>query len=485
MKNILLFFPDCPINENNGAGIYLKNVVGFLNKYYDVHIYCLVGRYALNKEFKTTIDNIRNITIIHPLDIKEFKKIKKIELNKEEKKTWYTKDNFQIYSPWKTYLVVKRSPIICASHWYTLLNKIINDFSINYTFIRDSRFLFYYNELCVYDKFKIKNVFFINIPPVINHTYYNIRTKKPMIYTNYKKYLEKNSLYESILITPCVDTLDLVNNIYIPPMIFNNDSSTNIDTTTLIKDTGNNVISFTGTLVDAQEIIQIIRAFDRALNDKVLSNNFILNITGKDVFSDNYSKLFKNALNSIKNKSNIIVNISKNGVDHDIIKDIIEESILCIRLDTTREVISTKVLNYIKAKKPIILQNLEVHKFLFGDDYPFYIDKNITKCEDSIYKLFAQINNENINKANKYIENAYNKSDDVFLYNSNFKLKKMLGVKKKEEISYPIKYESYTFKNLKWNRVKKKTTNNNKKKREDIQKTRNQISNMRNTLNFL
>ena len=31
----------------------------------------------------------------------------------------------------------------------------------------------------------------------------------------------------------------------------------------------------------------------------------------------------------------------------------------------------------------------------------------------------------------------------------------MLGVKKKEEISYPIKYESYTFKNLKWNRIKK------------------------------
>ena len=104
---------------------------------------------------------------------------------------------------------------------------------------------------------------------------------------------------------------------------------------------------------------------------------------------------------------------------------------------------------------PIILQNLEVHKFLFGDDYPFYIDKNITKCEDSIYKLLAQINNENINKAIKYVENAYNKSNDVFLYNSNFKLKNLLGVKKNDDISYPVKYESYTFKNLKWNKEKK------------------------------
>ena len=414
MKNILLFFPDCPINESNGAGIYLKNVVGFLNKYYDVHIYFLVGRYSLNKKFKTTIDNMTNITIIHPIDVKEYTRIKNIVLNKKEARVWQTRDNFQIYTTWKDYLIIRRNPIICASHWYALLNKIIKEFSIDYTFIRDSRFLFYYNELCNYDKFKIKNVFFINIPPIINHIYFNIRTNRPMIYTDYKKYLKKNQFYESILITPCVDTLDLSNNIYLPPMIFNNDSLTNTDTTTLIKDTGNNVISFTGTLVDDQEIIQIIRAFDRAINDKVLSNNFILNITGKDVFSNKYSRLLRNSLYSVKNKSNIVVNISKNGVEPNIIKDIIEGSILCIRLDTTREVISTKVLNYIKAKKPIILQNLEVHKFLFGEDYPFYTDKNITKCEDSIYKLFAQINNENINKAIKYVENAYNKSNDVF-----------------------------------------------------------------------
>ena len=39
MKNILLFFPDCPFNEDNGAGIYFKNVIRFLNKYYDVNIF--------------------------------------------------------------------------------------------------------------------------------------------------------------------------------------------------------------------------------------------------------------------------------------------------------------------------------------------------------------------------------------------------------------------------------------------------------------
>ena len=58
MKNILLFFPDCPFNEDNGAGIYFKNVIRFLNKYYDVNIFCLVGRYNLNNEQKTFINSI-------------------------------------------------------------------------------------------------------------------------------------------------------------------------------------------------------------------------------------------------------------------------------------------------------------------------------------------------------------------------------------------------------------------------------------------
>ena len=42
-----------------------------------------------------------------------------------------------------------------------------------------------------------------------------------------------------------------------------------------------------------------------------------------------------------------------------------------------------------------------------------------------------------------------------FLYNSNFKLKNLLGVKKNDNISNPVKYECYTFKNSKWNKEKK------------------------------
>ena len=465
MKNLLLFFPDCPFNEDNGAGIYFKNIIRFLNKYYDVNIFCLVGRYNINNEQKTFINGINNITIIHPLDKTEYKTIQK---NIKHNKMCYTRDNRHVFGYYKKYIVPKRTPIICISHWYILINKIINEYSIDYTFIRDSSFLFYYNQLCVYEQFKIKNVYFINVPPVLNHTYYNTCTRDPLIYNDYTKYLKNNPLYESILITPCVSSKLFRKNIYLPPMIFNNDSERNITTNIVIENidisknivientdiSKNTIISFTGSLVDAQEIIQVINAFDRALTDKVLTNNFILNITGKDLFTPKYSHRLKKAYLTSKNKDNIVINISKEGIEQDIIKNIIEKSILCIRLDTTREVISTKVLNYIKAKKPIILQNLFVHKFLFGKDYPFYVGTNIQNCENKIYEIFKKLNKQNINKAITLIEKAYNKVNDEYLYNKNLKLKRMLGERPLWTYTQNINHEYFTFKNLKWNERK-------------------------------
>tara|TARA_B100000963_G_scaffold303077_1_gene276202 strand:- start:3200 stop:4885 length:1686 start_codon:yes stop_codon:yes gene_type:complete len=516
MKNILLFFPDCPFNEDNGAGIYFKNIIRFLNKYYDVNIFCLVGRYNINNEQKTFINSINNVTIIHPLDEKEYKTIQN-SIN--QNKNWYNRDNYQVFGHYKRYIVIKKNPIVCISHWYILINKIINEYSIDYTFIRDSRFLFYYNQLCVYEQFKIKNVYFINVPPVLNHTYYNILTGEPLIYNDYKKYLKNNPLYESILITPCVSSELFRQNIYLPPMIFNNDTERNINTNTTIKNidiskntvienmdisknivienmdisknivienmdiSKNTVISFTGSLVDAQEIIQVINAFDRALTDKVLTNNFILNVTGKDMFTPDYLHRLKKTHLTIKNKDNIVINISKEGIQPDIIKNIIEKSILCIRLDTTREVISTKVLNYIKAKKPIILQNLFVHKFLFGNDYPFYTEKNIQNCENVIYEIFKKLNKQNINKAITLVEKAYNKVNDEYLYNKNLKLKRMLGERPFWMCKQNIKHEYFIFKHLKWikrkyndidwnknlnqNNNNEKQENNNNKKQEN------------------
>lgn len=469
MKKILLFFPDCPSNENNGAGIYFKNIVSFLNRYYNVHIYCLIGRLNISKNQISFIDNaIKNVTIINPLLPREYKNI----LNNISKNNLYfDEDKNKIYNTWKNYLVIRHKPIMSISYWYLLINRIVNDLSIDYTFIRDSSFLFYYNELCIYKKFKVNNLFFINIPPVINHVYYNHLTGNKMIFNDYKKYLKKSNLYESILITPCIKNINFSDYIYLPPMIFNNNLKKNIEppNNIFIEETKSNIISFTGTLVDAQQIIQIINAFDRAITDNILQKNFILNITGKDVFSYEYKKKLQETISQINNKENIIINISKNGIDKNVIENIINESVVCIRLDTTREVISTKVLNYIKARKPIILQKLKVHEFLFEDDYPLYIDSDITQCENSIYKLFSKINNDLIKNCIEYVVKAYNKSNDTYLYDCNLKLKNLLGPKKEKKTD-DIDNIYYTFKNSKWYLFKNKsnTKKNNKIKKNTI-----------------
>ena len=431
MKKILLFFPDCPINETNGAGIYLLNVIQMLNRYYNLEIYCLVGRYNWKKMDNNVFNNaiFKNVHIIHAISKNTYKTLCNFH------KTWKSNKKLNLlFYFYKNYFVMKKHENL--SLWYLLLNKIIDDYNIDYTIIRDTSFLLYYNVLLTNIKTKINNLFIINIPPIINHRYNIPGTRNFQIFKTGNQHLVKTNLFKHIYITPNDFGSGgniTQNDIYLPPMIFSQNKNNSPKKKYIyINDYSNNIISFTGTLVDAQKIIKIIKTFDIAITTKILNKNFILNITGKDCFSHSYKIILNTTIKNIKNKKNLEVNISKNGIDQNIINEIIENSVLCIRLDEPREVISTKVLNYIKAKKPIILQKLNVHTYLFGDDYPFYIEKNLEKCQDSIYKIFCELNNKKLKKAIEYIEKGYNKSNDLFLFENNHKLKQIFPLKPKE-----------------------------------------------------
>ena len=399
-----------------------------LNRYYNLEIFCLVGRYNWKKKMNNII--FKNVHIIHAISKNTYNTL----CNYHKIGNYNTTHPF--FSFYKNYMVPKFQ-INSIELWFKLLNNLIYEYNIDYTIIRDSKFLLYYNALNIENK--INNLFIINVPPILNFCYYRFTnaTFKPYIFKKKNQHLIKTDLFKQIYITPndfeSYGNLTQ-NEIYLPPMIFSQNENNYFKKKNIyINDYSNNIISFTGTLVDAQKLIEIIKTFDVAITTKTLNKNFILNITGKDCFSHKYKIILDNTIKNIKNKKNLEVNISKNGIDQNIINKIIENSVLCIRLDTTREVISTKVLNYIKAKKPIILQKLNVHTYLFGDDYPFYIEKNLDKCQNNIYRIFCELNNKKIKKAIEYIENGYNKSNDLFLFENNHKLKQIFPLKSKKK----------------------------------------------------
>ena len=117
-----------------------------------------------------------------------------------------------------------------------------------------------------------------------------------------------------------------------------------------------NIISFIGTLTDNQHLREIAKAFNNSLKKKVLPSDYILNITGKCCLSKQYSKALYNEIQGYNMiKKNIILNLNINGIASDILETIIKDSLICIRIDINREVLSTKVLHYIDLCKPIIL----------------------------------------------------------------------------------------------------------------------------------
>ena len=149
-------------------------------------------------------------------------------------------------------------------------------------------------------------------------------------------------------------------------------------------------------------------------------------IVGKNCFSNKYNKKLREVILNLNNSNNIRIELDKNGISKNIIDRLIEKSVLCIRLDQNREVISTKVLNYISHGKPIILQKLKVHEYLLGEDYPFYLNKNLNNCCYYLLNIFNQLDDHQLKKAIECINIAKIKACDNYIYNLNTKLRELL-----------------------------------------------------------
>ena len=386
-KNILLFFPDCTLNDYNGAGIYLQNIIKFIDKYYNCNIYCLIGRYNINySRWKNYVSDYKfknTVKFIHGEHLGF--NIKSLFFN------------------WKSYMC---SNIAQGSRyyniWLTVINICIKKYNIDYTIIRHAQLqnrgrLKHGNKL-------IPNLYLILIPP-------------PKFDLEFA-HIKKESTYTNIYISPN-DYQQDPNSIYLPPMIMNNITYPFVNLSDNL-----NIVSFTGTFTDYQNILECFLVFDNCISKNVLPNNFILNITGKNCFSDSYFSNLMNKIKNLKNKGNFKYEFNEKGVDGDKIKDIIIKSVVCIRLDAIREVISTKLLNYIDLNKPVIVQNLKTHKYILGDNYPFLIDinKNIVL---ELINVFKKLNKETIKKAYDMVCYSKYKVCDENIYALNKNLKKM------------------------------------------------------------
>lgn len=128
---------------------------------------------------------------------------------------------------------------------------------------------------------------------------------------------------------------------------------------------------YVGTLHNDSGILTLCDFFSEKTKIKIIFAGKIL-----QSFYDSLQIIIKKFINN----KNIIFNVSLEGLDKKICDNIINQSIIGIRIDDLHECLSSKILTYINYEIPIILQKTKTHEYLFGSDYPFFLPqvKNIS-----------------------------------------------------------------------------------------------------------
>lgn len=154
--------------------------------------------------------------------------------------------------------------------------------------------------------------------------------------------------------------------------------------------------------------------------------NIIKNYPEKTIIiAGKYLNIYKNEINNIISKfkkyKNITFNLSLKGIPEETSHEIILNSKIGLRFDIVVECLSSKVMNYICFNRLLIVQDIETHKYILSNEYPFFLNKNDLLCSN-LSVILENMTEEKINLAYDLVTKAKNKLNPEFLIKNNFSM---------------------------------------------------------------